>query len=105
MVEPAGIDVKKSDISLSGRIIGQFPKYLKEEERMPDTLAELGEICKKPEANVIKLPNISASIPQLDEAINELRTKGYGKRHIIKMYILMHGNIHIYIYTQVFFVV
>lgn len=78
LTAPAGIEVVKSDISLAGRIIGQFPKYLKEEERMSDTLAELGEICKRPDANVIKLPNISASIPQLNAAITELRTKGYG---------------------------
>jgi isocitrate dehydrogenase len=59
------------------RIIGQFPKYLSEELRLPDTLAQLGEICKTPDANIIKLPNISASLPQLNEAITELRTKGY----------------------------
>ncbi len=73
----AGVEVVKSDISLSARIIAQFPKYLSEEQRIPDTLAELGELCKKSEANIIKLPNISASIPQLNDAITELRTKGY----------------------------
>ena len=79
MASPAGIDVKKSDISLAGRIICQFPKYLKDEERIPDNLAELGELCKKPDTNIIKLPNISASVPQLNAAIAELRTKGYGE--------------------------
>lgn len=79
MATPAGIDVVKSDISLSGRIIGQFPKHLKDDERMPDNLAELGELCKKPDTNIIKLPNISASIPQLNAAILELRSRGYGE--------------------------
>ena len=73
----AGIEVEKTDISLSARIIAQFPKYLTDEQRIPDTLAELGELCKRPEANIIKLPNISASVPQLVEAITELLTKGY----------------------------
>jgi hypothetical protein len=74
----AGIGVEKADISLAGRIVAQFPKYLTDEQRIGDKLAELGELCKKPEANIIKLPNISASLPQLNEAILELRTKGYG---------------------------
>ena len=73
----AGIDVSTSDISLAARIVAQFPKYLSDEQRIPDTLAELGELCKQPHANIIKLPNISASLPQLNEAIAELRTKGY----------------------------
>jgi len=73
----AGISVEKSDISVSARILAQFPNQLKPEQRMPDTLGQLGEICKTPEANIIKLPNISASIPQLNGAINELRGKGY----------------------------
>ena len=77
MAAPAGIDVVKSDISLSARIIGQFPKYLKDEDQIPDNLANLGELCKKPDTNIIKLPNISASLPQLNAAIAELRTKGY----------------------------
>ena len=72
----AGIVVEKSDISLSARIIAQFPNKLKPEQRLPDTLAQLGDICKTPEANIIKLPNVSASIPQLNGAINELRLKG-----------------------------
>ena len=73
----AGINVELHDISLAARVIAQFPKYLSEEQRMSDTLAELGEICKTPSANIIKLPNISASIPQLNECITELRVKGY----------------------------
>lgn len=75
--ETAGIVVEKSDISLSGRIIAHFPEKLKENQRQTDCLAELGELAKTPEANIIKLPNISASVPQLNEAIMELRTKGY----------------------------
>lgn len=73
----AGIVVEKSDISLSARIISQFPKYLTAAQQIPDTLGKLGELCKTPSANIIKLPNISASLPQLNEAITELRTKGY----------------------------
>ena len=72
----AGIEVEKSDISVSARILAQFPDKLKPEQRQPDTLAQLGELCKTPEANIIKLPNISASIPQLNGAIKELRAKG-----------------------------
>ncbi len=73
----AGIEVETSDISLAGRVIASFPEYLKEEQRIPDALAELGELVKKPEANIIKLPNISASIPQLKATIKELQEKGY----------------------------
>jgi len=73
----AGIDVQISDISLAARIVAQFPKYLKEDQYQHDTLAELGELCTKSGANIIKLPNISASVPQLNAAITELRTKGY----------------------------
>jgi isocitrate dehydrogenase len=73
----AGINVELHDISLAARVIAQFPKYLTDEQRISDTLAELGEICKTPSANIIKLPNISASIPQLNECITELRIKGY----------------------------
>ncbi len=72
-----GIEVETKDISLSGRIIANFPDNLTEEQKIPDYLAELGELVKKPEANVIKLPNISASIPQLQAAIKELQEKGY----------------------------
>jgi isocitrate dehydrogenase len=73
----AGVVVVTSDISLAGRIIANFPDFLQENQRQPDALAELGELCKRPEANIIKTPNISASIPQLVEAIAELREKGY----------------------------
>jgi isocitrate dehydrogenase len=73
----SGIDVDTRDISLAGRIIANFPDYLKEEQRIGDALAELGELAKTPEANIIKLPNISASIPQLQAAIKELQANGY----------------------------
>ncbi len=72
-----GVSVETRDISLAGRIIANFPDYLKESQRIPDYLAQLGELTGKPEANIIKLPNISASIPQLQEAIAELKAKGY----------------------------
>jgi len=75
--DSAGIIVETRDISLSGRIIALFPEYLKPEQRIGDALSELGEIAKTPEANIVKLPNISASIPQLVEAIVELQAKGY----------------------------
>ena len=73
----ADVDVETRDISLSGRIIASFPESLTEEQRQSDALAELGELAKTPEANIIKLPNISASIPQLTEAIAELQAQGY----------------------------
>ena len=73
----AGVEVETRDISLSGRIIANFPDNLSEDQKISDALAELGELAKKPEANIIKLPNISASIPQLIEAIKELQGKGY----------------------------
>ncbi len=73
----AGIEVDIKDISLAGRIMASFPEFLKENERVPDDLAELGELAKNPDANIIKLPNISASIPQLKEAIKELQYKGF----------------------------
>jgi isocitrate dehydrogenase len=72
-----GVEVEMKDISLSGRIIANFPENLTPEQRIPDYLAELGALSKTPEANIIKLPNISASIPQLKEAIAELQKKGY----------------------------
>ena len=75
--ETAGVEVETRDISLAGRIIAVFPEYLTEEQRIGDALAELGELAKTPEANIIKLPNISASIPQLKAAIAELQAKGY----------------------------
>ncbi|MCL1077223.1 NADP-dependent isocitrate dehydrogenase [Parashewanella spongiae] len=73
----AGVNVETRDISLSGRIIANFPSYLKDEQKISDALAELGELAKKPKANIIKLPNISASIPQLKACITELQAKGY----------------------------
>lgn len=75
--EPAGIEVETRDISLAGRIIANFSEYLAEEQRIGDALAELGDMVKTPEANIIKLPNISASIPQLKAAVKELQEKGY----------------------------
>lgn len=72
-----GIEIESKDISLAGRIISAFPEHLNEDQRQPDYLAELGELVKKPEANVIKLPNISATVPQLQSAIKELQEKGY----------------------------
>jgi isocitrate dehydrogenase len=71
------IEVETRDISLSGRIIANFPDKLREDQKIPDYLAELGDLVKTPEANIIKLPNISASIPQLQAAIKELQEKGY----------------------------
>ena len=73
----AGIAVETRDISLSGRIIANFPDFLKPEQRIADALAELGEMANTPQANIIKLPNISASIPQLKAAIKELQQQGY----------------------------
>ena len=74
---PAGVNVTTSDISLAARILGNFPEYLTEEQRVPDYLAELGKLTLKPDANIIKLPNISASVAQLVAAIKELQAKGY----------------------------
>jgi len=73
----AGVVVETRDISLAGRIIANFPDYLTESQRIPDELAYLGELTQKPEANIIKLPNVSASIPQLKAAIKELQSQGY----------------------------
>ena len=73
----AGVKMKLKDISLTGRIIANFPDKLKPEQKINDELAELGKLAMKPEANIIKLPNISASIPQLKAAIKELQSKGY----------------------------
>ena len=72
-----GSEIETSDISLAGRIVAGFPERLTEKQRIPDNLARLGELTLKPEANIIKLPNISASVPQLKEAIKELQGKGY----------------------------
>ena len=73
----AGIELIPTDISLAGRILANFPDRLKEDQKVADALSELGDLAKTPEANIIKTPNISASIPQLEEAIEELQTKGY----------------------------
>ena len=73
----AGVDVETRDISLSGRIIAAFDDLLPEDQRIGDALAELGELATTPEANIIKLPNVSASLPQLKAAITELQGKGY----------------------------
>ena len=75
--EPAGIDVKSSDISVAARILAEFGDYLTEEQRVPDNLAELGRLTQLPDTNIIKLPNISASVPQLTAAVKELQDKGY----------------------------
>jgi len=73
----SGIEIETKDISLAGRILATFSDFLSEDQKQNDALAELGELVKKPEANIIKLPNISASIPQLKAAIKELQSKGY----------------------------
>ena len=73
----AGVSVETRDISLAGRILAHFPEYLTENQRIGDHLSELGKLALTPEANIIKLPNISASIPQLKEAITELQSQGY----------------------------
>ena len=73
----AGVTFQTADISLAGRILAAFPDYLQENQRIADALAELGELVTRPEANVIKLPNISASVPQLNAAIKELQAQGY----------------------------
>ncbi|HJR75508.1 MAG TPA: NADP-dependent isocitrate dehydrogenase [Nitrospiraceae bacterium] len=73
----AGVSVELRDISLAGRILAVFPEYLTAQQKQPDALAELGELAKTPEANIIKLPNISASIPQLKATVKELQSQGY----------------------------
>jgi isocitrate dehydrogenase len=75
--EPAGIKLISKDISLAGRVLAVFPDYLEENQRVEDALKELGELAKTPQANIVKLPNISASIPQLKATIKELQQKGY----------------------------
>jgi isocitrate dehydrogenase len=75
--DPAGIDVKLSDISLATRILAEFPDYLTKDQRVPDNLGELGRLTQLPDTNIIKLPNISASVPQLVAAIRELQDKGF----------------------------
>ncbi len=73
----AGIEVEQRDISVAARILGEFPDYLEDDQKVPDNLAELGRLTQKPDTNIIKLPNISASVPQLISAIEELQSKGY----------------------------
>ena len=75
--EPAGINIESSDISVAARILAEFSDRLTDEQRVPDNLAQLGELTHLPETNIIKLPNISASVPQLLAAIKELKAKGY----------------------------
>jgi isocitrate dehydrogenase len=74
---PAGVAISTSDISVAGRVLGQFPEFLTESQRVPDNLAELGKLTLQPDANIIKLPNISASVSQLMACIKELQGKGY----------------------------
>jgi len=74
---PAGVDVMSSDISLAGRVLGEFPECLAESQRVPDNLAELGRLTLLPDTNIIKLPNISASVAQLISCIKELQSQGY----------------------------
>jgi isocitrate dehydrogenase len=75
--KPSGVNVETRDISLAARILSQFPERLNDEQQTSDALAELGELAKTPEANIIKLPNISASVPQMEAAIVELQAKGF----------------------------
>ncbi len=75
--QSSGINIVAKDISLASRIIANFPDFLNDSQKLPDALKELGELATNPEANIIKLPNISASLPQLTDAIEELQTKGY----------------------------
>jgi len=75
--QSSDIEFELKDISLAGRILANFPENLTEEQRIPDALSELGELATTPEANIIKLPNISASIPQLVSAIEELQSHGF----------------------------
>jgi len=100
----AGVKLETRDISLAGRIIASFPEHLKDNQRIGDALAELGELAKTPEANIIKLPNISASIPQMKAAIAELQLQGYAvpdypedprsdaEREVLKRYDRVKGS-------------
>jgi isocitrate dehydrogenase len=74
---PAGIDIVKSDISVSARVLAEFSEFLKDDQKVPDTLAELGKLTLEPDTNIVKLPNISASVSQLKACVKELQTKGY----------------------------
>ncbi len=73
----ANIEIEVPDISLAGRILANFPEYLRDDQKVRDALAELDELAIQPDANIIKLPNISASVPQLEEAIAELQEQGF----------------------------
>merc|ERR1719191_1226098 len=73
----ADIDVQLKDISVAGRVLSHFPDYLKEDQKMDDILSELGKLCQSGNANVIKLPNVSCSVPQLKECIKELQGQGF----------------------------
>lgn len=73
----ADIEIKLANISLAHRILANFPDYLEDEQRVDDALTQLGDLAKRPEANIIKLPNISASVKQLEDAIAELQSHGY----------------------------
>ncbi len=73
----SNIDIETKDISLAARILAEFPDYLKDDQKVPNALAELAVLVKQPDCNLIKLPNISASVPQLKAAIKELQEKGY----------------------------
>ena len=74
----ANIEIEIPDISLAGRILANFPEYLQDDQKITDALAELGGLAARPDANIIKLPNISASVPQLEAAIAELQKQGFG---------------------------
>ncbi|MEO6353241.1 MAG: NADP-dependent isocitrate dehydrogenase, partial [Burkholderiaceae bacterium] len=74
---PAGIDIVKSDVSVAARILSEFSDFITAEQQVPDNLAELGRLTQEPDTNIIKLPNISASVPQLVAAIRELQNRGY----------------------------
>ena len=75
--KPANIAIETRDISLAGRVLSNFPEFLKEDQKIGDALSELGQLATTPEANIIKLPNISASVPQLKEVIAELQSVSY----------------------------
>lgn len=75
--KPAGIEIEKSDISVATRVLAEFPEYLSDEQKVPNNLAELGRLTQDPDTNIIKLPNISASVAQLTACIKELQSKGF----------------------------
>ena len=75
--DPAGIEIVKSDISVSARVLAEFSEFLNDDQKVPDNLAELGKLTLQPDTNIIKLPNISASVAQLKACVKELQAKGY----------------------------